>query len=54
MDLELLKSKFRGTILGVLVGDILGQSFGFREVSGRKKIYLQQKLDILEETKLRG
>ncbi|XP_025269136.1 poly(ADP-ribose) glycohydrolase ARH3-like [Camponotus floridanus] len=53
MDLELLKSKFRGTILGVLVGDILGKPFGFREVTGRKKIYLQQKLDILEESKLK-
>ncbi|XP_025269093.1 poly(ADP-ribose) glycohydrolase ARH3-like isoform X2 [Camponotus floridanus] len=52
MDLELLKNKFRGTMLGVLVGDVLGHSFKNKEVlSSRKKIYLQQKLDMLEEIK---
>ncbi|EFN69446.1 Poly(ADP-ribose) glycohydrolase ARH3 [Camponotus floridanus] len=39
-------------MLGVLVGDVLGHSFKNKEVlSSRKKIYLQQKLDMLEEIK---
>ncbi|GAB1866309.1 ADP-ribosylhydrolase ARH3 [Camponotus japonicus] len=54
MDLELLKSKFRGTMLGVLVGDILGSPYeGKKVVSCRKKIYLQRRLDTLEGTKFR-
>ncbi|XP_072754708.1 ADP-ribosylhydrolase ARH3 [Anoplolepis gracilipes] len=54
MDLELLKSKFRGTMLGVLVGDILGSPYeGKKVVSARKKIYLQRRLDTLEGTRFR-
>ncbi|XP_029661700.1 ADP-ribose glycohydrolase ARH3-like [Formica exsecta] len=54
MDLELLKSKFRGTMLGVLVGDILGSPYeGKKVISARKKIFLQQRLDTLEGTKFR-
>ncbi|EFN64043.1 Poly(ADP-ribose) glycohydrolase ARH3 [Camponotus floridanus] len=54
MDLELLKSKFRGTMLGVLVGDILGKPYeGETIISDRKKIDLQRKLDNLEESKSR-
>ncbi|CAL1675890.1 unnamed protein product [Lasius platythorax] len=54
MDLALLKSKFRGTMLGVLVGDILGSPYeGKKVVSARKKIYLQRRLDALEGTKFR-
>ncbi|KAL6440681.1 hypothetical protein ACFW04_003273 [Cataglyphis niger] len=54
MDLELLKSKFRGTMLGVLVGDILGSPYeGKKVISARKKIYLQRRLDMLEGTKFR-
>ncbi|EFN69445.1 Poly(ADP-ribose) glycohydrolase ARH3 [Camponotus floridanus] len=54
MDLELLKSKFRGTMLGVLVGDVLGSPYeGKKVISCRKKIYLQRRLDTLEGTKFR-
>lgn len=54
MDLTLLKSKFRGAMLGVLVGDILGSPYeGKKVVSARKKIYLQRRLDTLEKIRFR-
>ncbi|XP_029170756.1 ADP-ribose glycohydrolase ARH3-like [Nylanderia fulva] len=54
MDLTLLKSKFRGAMLGVLVGDILGSPYeGKKVVSARKKIALQRRLDALEGTRFR-
>ncbi|XP_011704255.1 PREDICTED: poly(ADP-ribose) glycohydrolase ARH3-like [Wasmannia auropunctata] len=53
MDPMLLKNKFRGTMLGVLVGDCLGSPWEGSTMSGRKKIFLQKTLDKLWDTKFR-
>lgn len=55
MELALLKSKFRGSMLGALVGDCLGSPYeGEESLSPGMKIVLQQALDKLEGTKFRG
>jgi len=55
MDPELLKNKFRGTILGVLVGDCLGSPYeGLKTISAKKKSNLQQRLNQLWNVKFRG
>ncbi|XP_012054528.1 PREDICTED: poly(ADP-ribose) glycohydrolase ARH3-like [Atta cephalotes] len=54
MDPELLKNKFRGTILGVLVGDCLGSPYeGLKTISAQKKSNLQQRLNQLWDVKFR-
>jgi len=51
----LLKNKFRGTMLGVLVGDCLGSPYeGLQTISARKKVFLRRKLDKLWYTQFRG
>jgi len=55
MEPILLKNKFRGTMLGVLIGDCLGSPYeGLTNMSSRKKILLQQWLDKLWDTEFRG
>ncbi|KYQ55519.1 Poly(ADP-ribose) glycohydrolase ARH3, partial [Trachymyrmex zeteki] len=54
MDPVLLKDKFRGTMLGVLVGDCLGSPYeGLKTVSAQKKSDLQRRLNQLWDTKFR-
>ena len=48
MDLSLLRSKFRGSILGGLIGDCLGSPYENEELSNGMKIVLQQSFDKLE------
>lgn len=50
----LLKSKFRGTMLGVLVGDCLGAPYeGLQKLSDQKKACLHKDLNKLWDTKFR-
>ncbi|XP_011064076.1 PREDICTED: poly(ADP-ribose) glycohydrolase ARH3-like [Acromyrmex echinatior] len=54
MDSVLLKNKFRGTMLGVLVGDCLGSPYeGLKTISIQKKRVLQRRLNQLWDTKFR-
>ncbi|KAG5306393.1 ARHL2 glycohydrolase, partial [Pseudoatta argentina] len=54
MDPVLLKNKFRGTMLGVLVGDCLGSPYeGLKTISIQKKRNLQRRLNQLWDTKFR-
>ncbi|KAL6267129.1 hypothetical protein P5V15_000208 [Pogonomyrmex californicus] len=54
MDTALLKNKFRGTMLGVLIGDCLGSPYeGLEKLSRLKKTVLQRKHDKLWKTKFR-
>ncbi|XP_066590261.1 ADP-ribosylhydrolase ARH3-like [Prorops nasuta] len=49
MDLPLIRSKFRGTMLGVLAGDCLGSPYeGDSPLSTGEKLVLQKSLDKLE------
>lgn len=55
MDSALLRSKFRGSMLGVLVGDCLGSPYENEEsLTDGMKIVLQQSFDKLEGTVFRG
>lgn len=54
MDLTTLKNKFRGSMLGVLVGDCIGSTFEFEEVTGGFKLVIQQCFDKLEGQSFRG
>jgi len=50
----LLKNKFRGTMLGVLIGDCLGSPYeGLAVVSNCKRLALQRRLDTLWNIKFR-
>ncbi|XP_071574162.1 ADP-ribosylhydrolase ARH3 isoform X1 [Temnothorax nylanderi] len=54
MDPMLLKNKFRGTMLGVLVGDCLGSPYeGLTTISRHRKVLLQRRLNKLWNTKFR-
>ncbi|XP_018362694.1 PREDICTED: poly(ADP-ribose) glycohydrolase ARH3-like isoform X4 [Trachymyrmex cornetzi] len=54
MNPVLLKNKFRGTMLGVLVGDCLGSPYeGLKTISAQKKSDLQRRLNQLWDTKFR-
>ncbi|KZC15068.1 PREDICTED: poly(ADP-ribose) glycohydrolase ARH3-like [Dufourea novaeangliae] len=49
MDLSLLKSKFRGSLLGALIGDCLGSSYENEEIlTTGMKLILQRSFDKLE------
>lgn len=48
MDLSLLRSKFRGSFLGGLIGDCLGSPYENEELSSGMKMVLQQSFDKLE------
>lgn len=55
MDLPLLKSKFRGSMLGTLIGDCLGSPYENEEVlTNGMKIILQRSLDKLEGPMYKG
>lgn len=55
MDLSLLRSKFRGSILGGLIGDCLGSPYENEELlSNGMKIVLQQSFDKLEGPMFKG
>lgn len=55
MDLNLVKSKFRGTILGVLTGDCLGSPYEAEDLlSAGDKLVLQQSYDKLEGPIFKG
>lgn len=55
MDLSLLKSKFRGTMLGALIGDCTGSPYdsGDQLTSGMKLV-LQKSFDKLEGPPFKG
>ncbi|XP_011858880.1 PREDICTED: poly(ADP-ribose) glycohydrolase ARH3-like isoform X1 [Vollenhovia emeryi] len=54
MDPMLLKNKFRGTMLGVLVGDCLGGPCeGLKVMSARRKVELQEWQEKLWNRKFR-
>ena len=48
MDLNLLKSKFRGSMLGVLMGDCLGRPYEGEKFTKGMRLVLQNSLDKLE------
>ncbi|CAK9811685.1 ADP-ribosylhydrolase ARH3 [Anthophora plagiata] len=50
MDLSLLRSKFRGSMLGALIGDCLGSPYdnGYNYLSNGMKLVLQKSFDKLE------
>lgn len=55
MDLSLLRSKFRGSMLGALVGDCLGSPYDSGEkLSNGTKLVLQKSLDKLEGPLYKG
>jgi ADP-ribosylglycohydrolase len=58
MDTILLKDRFRGVMLGVLVGDCLGSPFEgkvyLKGLSTLKRRSLQKRYTKLEEQKFRG
>lgn len=55
MELQLLKSKFRGSMLGVLMGDCLGSPYENEELlsSGMRNV-LQKSFDKLEGSIFKG
>lgn len=54
LDNLLLKSKFRGCMLGSLVGDCLGAPFEGDEYSAGEKLVIQRYFDKLETPDLKG
>lgn len=55
MDLLLLRSKFRGSMLGVLIGDCLGSPYETEELlTNGMKIILQRSFDKLEGPAFKG
>lgn len=55
MDLSLLRSKFRGSMLGALIGDCLGCPYQDEELlTTGMKIILQRSFDKLEGPMFRG
>lgn len=55
MELALLRSKFRGSMLGVLVGDCIGSPYeGEETLTPGMKTVLQQSFDKLERVEFKG
>lgn len=55
MDLSLLRSKFRGSMLGVLIGDCLGSPYENEELlTTGAKMMLQRSVNKLEGPMYRG
>lgn len=55
MDSLLLKSKFRGSMLGLLIGDCLGSAYEGEEIfTAGMKLVIQKSFDKLEGPHYRG
>ena len=54
MDTNVLKSKFRGSLLGSLLGDCLGSPFEGEPITAGEKIVIQRYFDKLESPDLKG
>jgi poly(ADP-ribose) glycohydrolase ARH3 len=54
IDINLLKSKFRGSLLGSLLGDCLGAPYEGDRVTSGDKIIIQKYFDTLESPELKG
>lgn len=55
MELTLLRSKFRGSMLGALVGDCVGSPYeGEETLTPGMKTVLQQSFDKLEGVEFKG
>jgi poly(ADP-ribose) glycohydrolase ARH3 len=54
IDINLLKSKFRGSLLGSLLGDCLGAPYEGDRVTSGDKIIIQKYFDTLEFPELKG
>lgn len=54
MEKMLLRSKFRGTLLGSLIGDCCGAPFEGQVMDSGSKLLLRQNLDRLEGPFFRG
>ncbi|XP_030747355.1 ADP-ribose glycohydrolase ARH3-like isoform X2 [Sitophilus oryzae] len=54
MDPNIMKSKFRGCLLGSLMGDCLGAPYEGNEISSGDKIIIQRYFDKMEEPEFKG